>query len=151
MSDMLKKNIARASIVASVCFIAGIIFFSIGSLIDGNLITPQQNLLVLGESVAVGALTFLRLLIDRSRWALSRPHILKNFIFAPFYLVIALVTVSLMFGGPDPGYLLLAGGIFLGTFLVLQTVLYLLSKKDTDQMNDALKEFLKEHTGDEEE
>lgn len=150
MSDMFKKNIVKASIVASACFAAGIIFFSIGSMIDGNLITPMQNLLILGESLAIGVLTLLRLTIDRSRWALSGPHILKNFIFAPFYLAIALVTVSLMFGGPDPGYLLLAGGIFLGTFLVLQTVLYFVSKKDTDHMNDALREFLKEHTGDEE-
>ena len=114
MSDMLKKCILKASIIASACFIAGIILFSIGSMVDGNLINPMQNLIVLGESLAVGALTFLRFLIDRSRWALSRPHILKNFIFAPFYLAIALVTVSLMFGGPDTGYLLLAGGVFLG-------------------------------------
>ncbi len=151
MKDLLKTDMVKASIVASACFIAGIVFFSIGSVIDGDLITPMQNLILFGESLAVGILTFLRLIIDRSKWALKRPHILKNFIFAPFYLVIALVTISLMFQGPDIKNLLIGGGIFLGIFLVLQTILYFIGKKDTDHMNDALKEFLKEHTGDEEE
>ena len=61
------KALVKASLIASACFVMSIILFSAGAAIDGALISPKQNLLVLAMSAAVGVVSFFRIMIDRSR------------------------------------------------------------------------------------
>ena len=75
---------------------------------------------------------------------------LKNFIFSPVYLTIAMVMVVWITGMTDIGILMLMGAIFLAVFLTGQLVVYFVAKSKTDKMNDALKIFLKEHEVNEE-
>jgi len=145
------KALVKASLIASACFVMSIILFSAGAAIDGALISPKQNLLVLAMSAAVGVVSFFRIMIDRSRWAMERPHIIKNFLFAPLYLAVAVVFIWQIFGQMDIALLIYISAVFMVTFLIGQTILYFVSKKDTDRMNDALKDFQKEHEWNEQE
>ena len=151
-------NISRAKIAffKSVPFTAGlfilsIVLFAVGSIIDGNLISPFHILFIFGMFVLIGVINFFRAYIDNSKWAMSKPSVVKNFIFAPIYLVIALVTVIVFTGGTDIVLLLVMGLVFLIVFMVMQTIVYFAAKKKTDKINDALEIFLKEHEGNEQE
>ena len=68
----------------------------------------------------------------------------------PVYLVVAMLFVVFNFG-IDLIAIGLAAGVFLAVFFVMQTIVYLMSKKRTDLMNDALRQDQKEHLGDEQE
>ena len=145
------KALIKASLIASACFMLCIIAVSSGAMIDGSLLSPEQNLLVLAMAVAVGIVSFFRILTDRCRWAMRKPHIVKNFIFAPLYLAVAVVFIWLIFGQMDIARLIYVCVVFTVVFLIGQTIVYLISKKDTDRMNDALKEYQKEHEWNEQE
>lgn len=132
-------------------FILSIVLFAVGSIIDGNLISPFHIIYIFGMFVVIGVINFFRAYIDNSKWAMSKPSVVKNFIFAPIYLVIALITVIVITGGANIPVLLGMGLVFLIVFLVMQTIVYFVAKKKTDKINDALEIFLKEHGGNEQE
>ena len=150
----MKKHRAKYALLKSLPFTAGlfilsIVLFAVGSIIDGNLISPFHILWIFGMFVLIGIINFFRVYIDNSKWAMSKPSVVKNFIFAPIYLVIALITVIVFTGGTDIVLLLVMGLVFLIVFMVMQTIVYFAAKKKTDKINDALEIFLKEHEGNE--
>lgn len=151
-------NISRAKIAffrsapfTAGLFILSIVLFAVGSIIDGSLISPFHILYIFGMFVVIGIINFFRAYIDNSKWAMSKPSVVKNFIFAPIYLVIALITVIVIMGGADVVLLVGMGLLFLIVFMVMQTIVYFAAKKKTDKINDALEIFLKEHGGNEQE
>ena len=152
----MNRNRAKVAFLRSAPFTAGlfilsIVLFAVGSIIDGNLISPFHILFIFGMFVLIGVINFFRAYIDNSKWAMSKPSVVKNFIFAPIYLVIALVTVIVFTGGTDIVLLLVMGLVFLIVFMVMQTIVYFAAKKKTDKINDALEIFLKEHESNEQE
>lgn len=150
----MNRNRAKVAFLRSAPFTSGlftlsIVLFAVGSIIDGNLISPFHILLIFGMFVLIGVINFLRAYIDNSKWAMSKPSVVKNFIFAPIYLVIALVSVIILTGGTDIILLIGMGLLFLIVFMVMQTIVYFAAKRKTDKINDALEIFLKEHEGNE--
>ena len=126
------------------------VLYSVGSIIDGAFIDPKNILKIVLMFILIGAVNFFRFYIDDSKWAKSKPSFVKNFIFSPVYLIIALVVVMWITRKTEIGFLLLMGGVFLTVFLAGQLIVYFVAKRKTDKMNDALKIFLKEHEVNEE-
>lgn len=144
-------SLIRSLPITAGTFILSIVLMSVGSLIDGNMISPVNILMVFGMFIVIGVINFFRVYIDGTRWARSKPSVIKNFIFAPVYFVIAMAYIVWLYGGMYLNILFAIGTVFLAVFLIMQLISYFAAKKVTDRMNDALKIFLKEHEGDEQE
>ena len=146
----VKISLIRSLPVTAGTFILSIVLCAVGTVIDGGLIDPWNILVIFGMFIVIGVVNFFRMFIDDSKWARSKPSVIKNFIFAPIYFVIAMVYAVYATGGFYFPVLLGMGLLFLTVFMIMQTVTYFAAKKKTDQMNDALKIFLKEHEVNEE-
>jgi hypothetical protein len=150
-SSKIKTSLLKSLPITAGNFIVCIVLFSIGSIIDGTLIDPVDVLKLFGLFVAIGMVNYFRFYIDGSRWSMSKPSVLKNIIFAPIYLLLAMVFIVWITGTGDVKTLAMVGAIFIVVFTVMQVIAYFIEKIKTDEMNDALKQFLKEHEEDEEE
>ena len=99
--------------------------------------------------------TFFRILLDSSKWAMSKPFYVKNIIVMPLYLAVSLFTAMDISREVDEfprfSLLLIYALLFLVVFTIRQLIEYFICKAKTDEMNDALTEFQKEHSWDEEE
>ena len=146
----LKRALIKAFIVTSACFITSIVLFAAVSAVCGWLIEPMIPVYMFIMYLVIWGLTVVRMYIDESRWALSKPYIIKNLIFMPFYFVVAMLFVVFVFG-VDILTIGVSAGAFIAVFLVTQIIVYLRSKMNTDLMNDALRQYQKEHLGDEQE
>ena len=138
----VKYSLLRSLPFTAGLFILSIVLFAAGSVVDGSFINPLHILLIFGMFVLIGIINFFRVYIDNSKWAKSKPSVVKNFIFAPVYFVIAMITAVFLNGGANFILLLSMGILFLIVFFVMQTIVYFTAKKATDKMNDALNEFL---------
>ena len=146
----LKRAGLKAFTVVSACFAASVVLTSAVSMVLGWSMEPGFILSMFVMFSVLWSLTVIRLIVSGSRWALSKPYIVKDLIFMPVYLVVAMLFVVFNFG-IDLIAIGLAAGVFLAVFFVMQTIVYLMSKKRTDLMNDALRQYQKEHLGDEQE
>lgn len=146
----LKRAFMKAFIVTSACFILSVVLFSVVSAVCSWQIEPMMLVSMFIMYVVIWGLTVVRMYIDESRWALSKPYIIKNLIFMPFYFVVAMLFVVFVFG-VDILTIGVSAGAFIAVFLVTQIIVYLRSKMNTDLMNDALRQYQKEHLGDEQE
>lgn len=143
----LKRACVKAFAVVSACFILSVVLFAAVSAVFGWWIDPMILVSMCVMYLVLWVITAVRMFMDESRWALSKPYIVKNLIFMPFYFVVAMLFVVFAFGF-DIVSIGFAAGAFLTVFLIMQTVVYLMSRKKTDLMNDALKQYQKEHFGD---
>ena len=146
----IKTSLIGSFLIAGVFFMLSMVLFSVGSIIDGAFIDPLHILKIFLMFMLITAVNFFRFYIDDSKWAKSKPSFVKNFIFSPVYLTIALVMVVWITGIAEIGFLILMGGLFLTVFMTGQLIVYFVAKRKTDKMNDALKIFLKEHEVNEE-
>lgn len=151
-------NITRVkfSLIGSFPLTAGafmlcIFLFSIGSIIDGALISPFDIIKIFVLFIIIGIVNFFRFYIDKSKWAMSKPMFIKNFIFAPIYLLIAMVMVIWITGTADILTLVFLVITFCIVFMIMQTIVYFIARKNTEKINDALEIFLKEHKENEQE
>ena len=149
-SGRFKRACIKAFTVVSACFAASVVLTSAVSMVLGWSMEPGLILSMFVMFSVLWSLTVIRLIVSGSRWALSKPYIVKDLIFMPVYLVVAMLFVVFNFG-IDFIAIGLAAGVFLAVFFVMQTIVYLMSKKRTDLMNDALRQYQKEHLGDEQE
>ncbi len=153
--NRIKNAILKSVSIAAISFSVGILFMSIALAFGNIYIAPIKILKVWMAFFLMGIFTFFRIMFDTSKWALSKPFIIKNLLFMPLYLVTALVLamdlikdeVELAKGS----LLLIYAGIFLVVFSVRQFIEYFRQKAKTELMNDALYNFQKEHKWDEEE
>jgi hypothetical protein len=141
----VKFSLFKSLPITAGTFILSIVLSAVGTIIDGGLIDPWNILVIFGMFIIIGVVNFFRVFIDDSKWARSKPSVIKNFIFAPIYFTLAMVYAVYATGGVYFPVLLGMGLLFLAVFMIMQTVTYFVAKKKTDQMNDALKIFLKEH------
>ena len=142
---MMNKQSAKIAFFKSVpfslaFFTLSIVLFSVESIIDGTLVDPVNILIIFGTFIIIGVLNFFRVYIDKSKWAMSKPSFVKNFIFAPIYLIIAILMVSLVTREVDLALLISVGIIFLIVFMTIQLIVYCRYKKNTDKINDALQD-----------
>lgn len=147
----VKMSLIRSIPITAGAFILSIVLFSVGSIIDGTWINPISILKLFVIFILIGVVNFFRILIDGSRWSMTKPSVVKNFIFAPIYLILALTLVVWITESWDVGFLALVGVVFMIVFMIGQTISFLIAKSKTEKMNDALKIFLKEHEEDEKE
>lgn len=146
----VKTSLIGSLLITGAAFMLSMVLYSVGSIFDGAYIDPVNILKIFLMFILIGAVNFFRFYIDDSKWAKSKPSFVKNFIFSPVYLIIALVVVMWITRKTEIGFLLLMGGVFLTVFLAGQLIVYYVAKRKTDKMNDALKIFLKEHEVNEE-
>ena len=85
-SSRVKIAFFRSAPFTAGLFILSIVLFAVGAIIDGSLISPFHILYIFGMFVMIGIMNFFRAYIDNSKWAMSKPSVVKNFIFAPIYL-----------------------------------------------------------------
>lgn len=135
----------KALPITSSCYILSIVLFSSVCAILRWMIDPVIIVYMTVLFIILGIINVLRMYIDESKWALSKPYIVKNFIFMPAYFVITMAFVIIAFEGFDPVTILICAMAFIAVFMLMQTVTYFRFKKDTDMMNDALLEYQKEH------
>ena len=156
MSGERFKNIVKKSFsIAAICFSLGILFIGIGFSFFGIYIEPVNIIRIWIGFFILGVITIGRSAFDVTQWARSKPFYVKNILFMPLYLIVALVmAMSLVKGQGDIMSLplmILYAVIFLFVFTIRQFIEYFIQKAKTDKMNDALEEFQKEHSWDEEE
>ena len=147
---MISKLIIKAFLRTAACFTMSIVLYSIVALVEGFTIEPVTILLFTAMFVLIGILVFIRLLFDTTKWAKSKPAVVKNFMFIPAFYAVAVLMLKLILGGLDLSSFLYMSGGFVTVFLLMQTISYFIAKGKTDEMNDALQNFKKEHWGDEE-
>ena len=147
----VKNALLKSFVFTAAAFVLGIVLFALGSIYDGNLIQPSSLLLMVLMFGIIEVINFFRVYFDDTKWARSKPAVVKNFIFAPIYFAIAMIFLHLLLGELHFKELILYIGLFLVIFLSGQVIVYFVSKKKTDLMNDALIEFQKEHGWDEQE
>lgn len=146
---MIKRCLKKAALLSAILFIACIVLMACISYAYGEMIEPRVVLNVFAMSAIIGALNFCRFMLEPTRWGMSKPAVVRNIIFFPAYYAVALVFVYLNVGWLDWKFFALYSLLFMVTFMLAQTVRYFIAKANTDKMNDALKEFNKEHFGDE--
>ena len=103
----------------------------------------------------LGVITIIRSVFDTTKWSRSKPFYVKNILFMPLYLIVALTMAMGIVKGQGEllsiPLMILYAVLFLIVFTIRQLIEYFLQKAKTNKMNDALKEFQKEHSWDEEE
>ena len=150
-SARLKTSCIKAFGVISACFTVSIILYAAVNALSGMWIDPKVIMAIAVMNIVLWMITVFRIYIDSGRWARSKPYVIKNFIFMPLYLAVAMTFVAVVFGVGDILILVVAAVVFLAVFSVMQTIVYIRSRMATDRMNDALREYQKEHQGDEQE
>lgn len=143
-----KKSLIRSFPITAGAFILSIVLFAVGSAIDKAAIDPINILKIFAMFIVIGVINFFRFYIDGSKWSMSKPSVVKNFIFAPIYLILAIAFVIWIVGSVDIRFIALMGAIFITVFMILQTIIYFAAKAKTDKINDALIVFQKEHEED---
>ena len=147
-NSRLKKACAKAFSVTAACFIMSIVLVSSVYALFGWWIEPSMIVAMWILFAVIWLLTVIRMYIDGSRWALTKPYVIKNLIFMPLYLAVTMVFLVFVFGGFDLLTLAASAGAFLAVFTVMQVITYIRYKAATDSMNDALRQYQKEHPGD---
>ena len=147
---MIRQLLIKAFLRTAACFTVSIVLYSIVVLLEGALIEPVTILLFVVMFILIGILVFLRLLFDTTKWAKSKPAVVKNFMFIPAFYAVAVLMLKLILGGIDMTSFIWMSGGFVTVFLLMQVITYFAAKRRTDEMNDALESFKKEHWGDEE-
>ena len=147
----LKNSFSLAACCFSVSIFLVAIFYSIG-----NLSLPPVAIVKIGILFLIlGSFTVVRTMFGNTRWAMDKPFYIKSLIFMPLYMVVSIAfALSILRSEgvqPNMKYVIFYAAIFLVTFTIRQFVEYFKEKAKTDKMNDALKEFQKEHSWDEEE
>ena len=148
----VQKSVSRSAILFSLTAL----FIGIILAFEGAFLGAAELIKIWIAFFVMGIILFFRILADSSRWAMGKPFIVKNLIFMPLFLLVALILVmdiSRQEGQvlPDFTKLPLYAGIFLVCFTVAQIIGYFILKAKTDRMNDALLELRKEQKWDEEE
>lgn len=149
--DIVKKSFS----ITAICFSMGILFIGIAFSFFGIYMEPMNIIRIWSGFFILGIITIFRSLSDYTQWARSKPFYLKNIIFMPLYLIVALVMAISMVKGQGVEVslflVIIYSSIFLVVFTIRQFIEYFIQKAKTDKMNDALTEFQKEHSWDEEE
>lgn len=156
MSGERFKNIVKKSFsIAAICFSMGILFVGIGFSFFGIYMEPVNIIRIWIGFFILGVLTVFRSMFDYTQWARSKPFYIKNILFMPLYLMVALImAISIVRGqGVDMSLSLMISYavLFLIFFAIRQFIEYFIQKAKTDKMNDALELFQKEHSWDDEE
>ena len=148
------QKITLALSRAAVCFSLGTLFFSVGFAISGESIDPVKIIKIWITFFVIGIILFLRMCLDESKWAMGKPFILKNLLFMPPCLLATLILCKDLIRDEDfpnaRSLMILFAGIFMITFTIKQIASFFITKARTEKMNDALKEFQKEHEWNEE-
>ncbi len=151
MNSIIKKALIKSLLISAACFILSIIIYAVMSIVFGTMIDPLSVLILVLMFLAIACFNFIRSFIERSEWGKSKSMNFKNIIFAPVYLGIAIGAALLMGVPVTLPFLLLLAGVFFAVFFAMNVIVYLVAKSKTDEMNNALNSFKKEHWGNEEE
>ena len=148
-SPRLKQAFKKAFPVVTAVFSASVVLLAGISALCGELIYPEVVGRLFLVFVMLYFLTVVRMYVAGTRWACNKPYILVNIMFAPLYFGFA--VLGLFPGNPvlSAKDLLIYTPMFIISFTIAQLVVYAYKKANTDRMNDALKEFHKEHQEDE--
>jgi len=140
--DKIKTAFQRAITRASIIFFFCIIFFAVAEYLAGEWIEPIMLIKLWSAYFVITILIFFRVLIDNTKWALNKPYIIKNIMFAPLFLTVALVLSADMMGDqtffPRIGMLVVNSILFIAIFSLLHVIAYFMRKSETDAMNEAL-------------
>ena len=154
-NERFKNIIKKAFSTTAIGFSMGILFYSITFSLSDIYIKPVHIVKIWIAFFIIGLLSVVRLTFGETNWCRSKPFYVKNLIFMPLYLLTALILVIDIVRDMGVSLDLWMIGIYIAifvvTFTIRQLVEYFLEKAKTDKMNDALKEFQKEHSWDEEE
>ena len=150
-----KTALKNSFSLAAICFSVCIIFVSVTFSITNSYIPPMVIVKAGILFIILGGFTVARAMFGNTKWAMDKPFYIKSLIFMPLYMVVSLAfAVSILRSEgiqPKMLYVIFYAFVFLATFTIRQLVEYFREKAKTDKMNDALKEFQKEHSWDEEE
>lgn len=142
----LSRAFRKAFPITSSSYILSIVLLSSICALFRWMIDPMIIVSTTILFIILGIINVIRMYIDESKWALSKPYIVKNFIFMPIYFVITMIYVIIVFNGFDAATIVICVAAFIAVFMLMQTITYFRFKKDTDLMNDALLNYQKEHS-----
>ena len=154
-SRKIKSAFIKAFSIVAICFSMSILFIGLIFSLLNVYIEPVYIVKIWVMFFILGIITIFRIMAESSRWALSKPFYVKNIVFMPLYLIVSVITAMDIAGNteiiPRSYLIILYAFVFLVAFTIRQVVGYIIEKAKTDKMNDALIEFQKEHSWDEEE
>lgn len=147
-SKRLKKAAKKAFFAVTAVFSFCVVFLAGATALFGELIYPETVGRLFFISVMLFFLTTLKVYVSGTKWACSKPYILVNIMFAPFYFGSGMFGVYAFNRYLDLKDMVYFVPVFLIVFSISQLVAYLVKKTGTDRMNDALNEYQKEHQKD---
>lgn len=141
----IRDRILKAFILHVSLFSMTVVLTAGAFALGGMAIMPSLIGREFGLYVTLFVLTLIRIRVSDTAWAKDKPYVLINIMFMPLYLILSLIWLFAFNPFFELKEMPLLAGVFLVTFTVIQTIVYFRKKSDTDKMNDALNEFLKEH------
>lgn len=141
----IRNRILKAYLLHVSLFSITVVLIAGAFAAGGEAIQPSMIGRVSALYVTLFVLTLIRIRVADTAWAKDKPYVLINIMFMPLYLIVSLLWLFAFNPFFELREMPLLAGIFLVTFTVAQTIVYFCKKNDTDRMNDALNEFLKEH------
>lgn len=147
LCSAIQKAFFRVAVIFSIC----IVLLAVCLKIEGGYIEPLDVIILFGMFFILAIITAVRIYLDGSRWSLKLPFYIKNVMVAPIYLLVtlgSLLSLSGMSNEKKENAVLIVV-IFIITFVISTIIKYIMAKKKTDEMNDALLEFKEEHFNEE--
>ena len=144
-SRRLKQAFKRSFFLMTVVFSSSVVLLAGITALFGELIYPEVIGRLLLIFFMLFFLTALKIYVSGTKWACSKPYILVNIMFAPFYFGFGMLGIYAFNSYMKPEDILIIAPVFLIIFSIAQLIAYLVKKGRTDKMNDALSEFHKEH------
>ncbi len=148
----ISVSVRKAFLISTSLFGFTVVLTALAYAIMGELIFPSLLIRVFIIFSVIFILTSLKIYISGTRSALRIPYVVINLIFLPFYMGTTLTGLFLFNNELNIAHFFLYVVLFLATFTIVQLISYLIQKAKTDEMNDALEIYKKEHryNGDEE-
>lgn len=143
--ERLIKALKRSFLISTCFFALTIVLIAVSIAIAGEVIYPDmilRPLLVFTVFIFINAA---RMYLAGSKWASDKPYILTNILLMPLYLITTMAGICAINDQMSVADLIRFPIIFMIVFTIAQVIRYIIDKRKSDEINDALNEYHKEH------
>lgn len=141
----LIKALKRSFLISTCFFALTIVLIAVCIAISGEVIYPDMILrpfLVFSVFIVINTA---RIYLAGSKWASDKPYVLTNLLLMPLYLITAMAGICAFNNQMSAADLIRFPIIFMIVFTILQVIRYISDKRKSDEINDALNKYHKEH------
>ena len=143
--ERLIKALKRSFLISTCFFALTIVLIAVSFAIAGEVIYPDMILRPLLVFTVFIFINTARMYLAGSKWASNKPYILINILLMPLYLITAMAGICAFNGQMSVADLIRFPIIFMIVFTIAQVIRYIIDKRKSDEINDALNKYHKEH------